>query len=277
MASMKPIIDDAVATIPRNRPFDVELTMGTLALQLAAWVLFGDRLSHTQAEELAAHQRDVVTSVGRRLGQAPQHCPVTVGRPARDTAADTPAVWGCPSTQGAKRHVGRASPRPGGSGDRVPPGHKSRSKAMDRPVAIQPGSSPHHIPLDATMLAFGLCPRGCIGQHLARAEMLPVLPVLAAAGDFSLDPAQQSNPARTTCKHGRARFEPVGIRQVTPSSTVNYLVDSSAWHQVANNLTAARWTALLTSDEVAICDQVQLEIPKITKQPTEWIARRGSL
>lgn len=41
--------------------------------------------------------------------------------------------------------------------------------------------------LDATMLSFGLGPRGCIGQHLAMAEMLAVLPALAAAGDFTLD------------------------------------------------------------------------------------------
>ena len=41
---------------------------------------------------------------------------------------------------------------------------------------------------------------------------------------------------------------------------MNYLVDTSAWHRVSNPLVIARWTALLTAVEVAICDQVQLEI-----------------
>jgi cytochrome P450 len=37
------------------------------------------------------------------------------------------------------------------------------------------------------LLAFGLGPRGCIGQHLAMAEMTAVLPVLARHGDITID------------------------------------------------------------------------------------------
>ena len=37
------------------------------------------------------------------------------------------------------------------------------------------------------MIPFGLGPRGCIGQHLALAEMSAVLPALARHGSLSVD------------------------------------------------------------------------------------------
>ena len=81
--SMQSIIDDAVDTIPRNQPFDVELTMGALALRLAAWVLFGDRLSADRALALATHQQQIVTWVGQRMVQLRSVVPFAVGSAAR--------------------------------------------------------------------------------------------------------------------------------------------------------------------------------------------------
>ena len=287
MASMTPIIDKCVAAIPRDRPFDVELTMGTLALQLAAWVLFGDRLDHDRAGELATHQQRLVTWVGHRTGQLRSIVPVALGRPAREmrthravlnTYADelvqrlrtgentqdvgglltraviggqampaaeqrthvlgllfagnettaaaltwavangarhpaewdrlrtdpdsvrpfldetlrlTPAVWGFayrPKVRGAVldgHRIGRAEVV-----TVYLRGMNRDTQRWTEPLRFQPDRHRGSSPLDTTMLSFGLGPRGCIGQHLAMAEMLAVLPALAAAGNFSLDPAQ---------------------------------------------------------------------------------------
>jgi cytochrome P450 len=44
------------------------------------------------------------------------------------------------------------------------------------------------------LIPFGLGPRGCIGQHLATAEMSTVLPVLAQRGDVVVEGEPVENP-----------------------------------------------------------------------------------
>ena len=39
-----------------------------------------------------------------------------------------------------------------------------------------------------------------------------------------------------------------------------YCVDTSAWHHATDATVAAAWRRLLESDELALCDQVRLEI-----------------
>lgn len=87
LAAMGALIEDEVAAIPLDVDFDVELVMGRIALVLAAWVLFGEHLDRTRADEIAHHQRDVVGWVGRRLGRLTTTIPFTFGTEARSMKA----------------------------------------------------------------------------------------------------------------------------------------------------------------------------------------------
>lgn len=64
-----------VAAIPAGS-VDLELCMRRIALVLAAWVLFGDRLDPCRAEALAVAQREVVTWVGERVGSPTGAIPI---------------------------------------------------------------------------------------------------------------------------------------------------------------------------------------------------------
>ena len=105
-----------------------------------------------------------------------------------ETLRLTPAVWGF-----ARRPKGRGATLDGHRIGRTEVvtvylrGMNRDPKRWTDPLQFKPDRHRTGSPLDATMLSFGLGPRGCIGQHLAMAEMLAVLPVLAAAGNFSLD------------------------------------------------------------------------------------------
>ena len=58
--------------------------MGRIALTLAAWVMLGDHLDATRAEEIAHHQREVVGWVGRQLGRLNGFIPIALGAEARE-------------------------------------------------------------------------------------------------------------------------------------------------------------------------------------------------
>jgi predicted nucleic acid-binding protein len=49
-------------------------------------------------------------------------------------------------------------------------------------------------------------------------------------------------------------------------------VDTSAWHHAADSGVAERWRAALEADEVAICDQVRLEILYSARSAREYDA-----
>jgi cytochrome P450 len=84
LADIRPIIDDEVGAIPLDTTIDLELAMGRMALVLAAWVLLGERLDRTRAEEIAHHQREVVRWVGVQLGKLTGFIPVALGRRGRE-------------------------------------------------------------------------------------------------------------------------------------------------------------------------------------------------
>jgi cytochrome P450 len=286
------IVADLVNAIPTGATVDLELAMGQIALTLAAWVMLGDRLDATRAEEIAHHQRAVVGWIGAQVGKLNGIVPVAFGANAREmkrhrevlrTYADdviaraqttdraddvlgallrarpsgksltadelrghvlglflagnettaaalswslvhaaqapetwcavrddpgaqtlpfvteslrlTPAVWGIARTPNRAGVMVAA----GGVSTRVRRGQLATIylRAINRdpdtwtdPLRFDPS---RHSTADKdqqrSLLPFGLGPRGCIGQHLAMAELNAVIPALARHGDITVDGA----------------------------------------------------------------------------------------
>jgi cytochrome P450 len=105
----------------------------------------------------------------------------------------TPAVWGIPRTPNRAGVTVAA----GGGSTRVRRGQLATIylRAINRdpdtwtdPLRFDPG---RHSTADTdqqrSLIPFGLGPRGCIGQHLAMAELNAVIPALARHGDVTVD------------------------------------------------------------------------------------------
>jgi cytochrome P450 len=299
LADIDALVDDEVRAIPHDTTIDLELAMGRVALSLAAWVLLGEQLDRSRAEEIAHHQRAVVGWVGEQLGKLTGFIPVARGERGRDmkrhravlnayadeviarakargragddvlgallsarpsgkalspdqlrghvlglflagnetTAAAlswalvhgartpdewarvrddpdrhtvafltetlrlTPAVWGIPRTP-TKAGIALTA---AGVTTRVRRGQLAtvylrginRDPATwDDPLRFDPsrhdtGAKEQH----RALLPFGLGPRGCIGQHLAMAEMSAVLPALARRGNITIDGVVTEDPS----------------------------------------------------------------------------------
>ncbi len=103
-----------------------------------------------------------------------------------ETLRLTPAVWGF-----ARRPTTRKATVGGQAIGRTEivtiylRGMNRDPRLWPDPTTFAPDRHRDGSALDATMLSFGLGHRGCIGQHLAMAEMLAVLPMLARAGDVT--------------------------------------------------------------------------------------------
>jgi cytochrome P450 len=82
LARVDAIVDEEVRAFPTGATIDLDLAMSRIALRLAAWVLLGDELTAARAEELAAHQREVVTWVGAQMGRLSGFLPIAPGRQA---------------------------------------------------------------------------------------------------------------------------------------------------------------------------------------------------
>jgi cytochrome P450 len=281
LAGLDAIIADDVAALPLDTDIDLELAMGIIALRVAAWVLLGEALDHARAEEIASHQREVVSWVGTRVGEltgfipmawgdagramkehravlnayadeviaraqarrAPEddvmgallrarphgrplspselqshvlglflagnettaaalswalvhgaHHPTEWARLRADAAAVgpyidetmrlTPAVWGIPRTPA---RGGLDLARRGQVVTIYLRGINRDPKIWADPLEFDPDR--HRVAgkdAQRALLPFGLGPRGCIGQHLAQAEMLAAVPALARHGDVQI-------------------------------------------------------------------------------------------
>jgi cytochrome P450 len=332
LADIDALIDDEVRAFPYDTTIDLELAMGRIALILAAWVLLGERLDRTRAEEIAHHQREVVRWVGGQLGKLTGFIPVAFGargremkrhravlngyadeviaranatgregddvlgallraRPSGNALAPdqlrshvlglflagnettgaalswavvhgarspdewvkvrdepdhhtvpfltetlrlTPAVWGIPRTTTKAGITLTAA----GVTTRVRRGHlvnvylrgiNRDPNIWDDPLCFDPSrhdtnaKEPHR-----ALLPFGLGPRGCIGQHLAMAEMNAVLPALAQHGTITIDGIITEDPSfalriqpglngRFTTTPQHARTNPETANQEHPS------------------------------------------------------------
>jgi cytochrome P450 len=290
LAGIDALIADEVRAIPTGTTVDLELAMGRIALILAAWVLLGEHLDATRAEEIAHHQRAVVAWIGRRtaaptgilpfapgaagremkghrsalnayadeviaraqaappsddalgalmtarpsgralsseqlrghvLGlflagnetttaalswalvhgaQAPQEWAKVGTDPQRyampfinETLRLNPAVWGIPRTPTKAGTTLTAAGRTirirrGQITTIYLRGMHRDPITWDEPLRFDPtrhesGAKERQ----RSLLPFGLGPRGCIGQHLALAEMSAVLPALARLGSLTVD------------------------------------------------------------------------------------------
>ena len=112
-----------------------------------------------------------------------------------ETLRLSPAVWGIPRTPsrpGVSIRAGdaEASVRRGQLATIYLRGINRDPVTWREPLRFDP--SRHESGGDGqprSLLPFGLGPRGCIGQHLALAEMTAVLPALARHGDVALEGA----------------------------------------------------------------------------------------
>ncbi len=68
LAGLDEVLTEHIEAIPRDEDIDLGAVMARLAFVAAAWVMLGDRLDATKADELVEHQRHVVDWVGRRVG-----------------------------------------------------------------------------------------------------------------------------------------------------------------------------------------------------------------
>jgi cytochrome P450 len=78
LADIDVFINEEVRSLPHNTTIDLELAMGRIALGVAAWVVLGEHLDRTRAEEIAHHQREVVRWIGTQLGKLSGIIPVAL-------------------------------------------------------------------------------------------------------------------------------------------------------------------------------------------------------
>ena len=141
-----------------------------------------------------AHARRVS---GRVVRHDPKHHTVPF---LTETLRLSPAVWGIPRTptkSGVTLTVNGVTTRirRGQVVTIYLRGINRDSRAWPDPVRFDP--SRHNAPApeqQRSLLPFGLGPRGCIGQHLATAEMNAVLPALAQHGNISIDEPIDEDP-----------------------------------------------------------------------------------
>lgn len=68
LVDLESLVEEEIEAIPLDTPVVLDQAMGRIAMIVASWVLFAQRLSRERADELAAHQRVIVDWMGQRIG-----------------------------------------------------------------------------------------------------------------------------------------------------------------------------------------------------------------
>jgi len=181
---------DVLGALLRARPSGTALTARQLRGHVLGLLLAGNDTTAAALSWAIVHGARHPDH-WRRVRDAPaRHTPPFI----QETLRLTPPVWGFSRAPAA----GRATVTSGEVGARIRRNqvatiylrgiHRDPASWPD-PLVFDPsrhdlarGAAPH-----GPMLAFGLGPRGCIGQQLALAELAAVLPALARHGDVAVD------------------------------------------------------------------------------------------
>jgi cytochrome P450 len=213
-AAKRPAADDVLGALLRARPAGKPLSHDALRGHVLGLLLAGNETTAAALTWAVAHgaANPVEWSRLRARPAARVHAFLD------ESLRLNPAVWGIPRTP---RRAGTVLATPG-STTRVRRGQVTT--VYLRGINRDPGLWPDPLRFDPSrhesdgkearraLIPFGLGPRGCIGQHLAMAEMSAVLPALTRRGDVVVDDEPVENPEFALRVRGglRGRFvEPV--------------------------------------------------------------------
>ena len=83
LAQVGALIEGEVAALPYDVEVDFDQAMGRIALIAATWVLFGEHLERSRADELVSNQRAAVNWLDERIKSRQAFVPMALGHEAR--------------------------------------------------------------------------------------------------------------------------------------------------------------------------------------------------